>query len=140
MANSAARQGEQQGLDARLADVEARESAVAAAQTALLKAEDMLRKVTESALKEKAEYQAAAKTASHDADLVYKAECAARVTAEERAAVAEAKLREVEAKLAAVETQGAPGGAASSASSWSCTQTCLPCIAGVIIGAMLVAR
>lgn len=139
MANSAARQGGEQNLEARLADVEARESAVASAQTALLKAEDMLRKVTESALKEKAEYQAAAKTASRDADIVYKAECAARVTADERAAAAETKLREVEAKLAAAE--GAPGGAASSTPPlWSCTQTCLPCIAGLIIGAMLVAR
>eukprot|EP01043_Picozoa_sp_COSAG02_P072151 COSAG02_NODE_13477_length_1389_cov_2.460465_4_plen_41_part_01 len=41
MANSAARQGGEQNLEARLADLEARESAVASAQTALLKAEDM---------------------------------------------------------------------------------------------------
>ena len=141
MATSAARQGAQQGLEARVADVEAREAAVAAAQTALLSAENMLRKVTESALQEKAEYQAAAKNASREADLVYKAECAARVKADERAAAAEAKLEQLEMRLAAAQGQGGQGGAGSSATPlWSCTQLCLPCIAGAFVGAMLVAR
>ena len=138
MADSAAQQGAQGGLAARLADVEARESAVASAQAALLKAEDMLRKVTESALKEKAEYQAAARAASREADIEYKAECAARVKAEERAAAAEAKLEQVEARLAAAEKHGAVD--ASAPSMCSCTQVWLPCIAGLAIGAMLVAK
>lgn len=128
----------EQGLEARLADVVARESAVVAAQSALLKAEDMLRKVTESALKEKAEYQAAAKAASRDADLEYKAECAARLKAEERASAAEAQVAQVEAKLAAAGTQG--GGSSSAPPLCSCTHVWLPCMAGAAVGALLVAR
>ena len=127
MASSA---GAAQGLEARLEDVAAREAAVATAQGALLKAEDMLRKVTESALQEKAEYQAAARAASREADLLYKAECAARAAAEERAVAAEAALAATQAG----------GGQASSPRLGSCTQTWLPCIAGVVIGAMLVAK
>ena len=161
--------GGQQALDKRMEEVKSREQAVAQAQTALVKAEEMLRNVTggdrspprppphpslltrrdgiaEAALREKAEYQAAAKASSREADLVYKAECAARVAAEERAQAAERRLAALQAAASAEAASdaaaqrgggsegapqaGEPGGGVKAA--------VLPCVLGAVLGALTV--
>lgn len=92
----------------------------------------------ESALKEKAEYLTAAKSSSREGDKLYKAECAARVAAEERALAAEARLAALE-QGAGGAAVAAPPAAAAVPSLCSCT-TAVPCLAGIAIGAILVVR
>ena len=159
--------GGQQALDKRMEEVKSREQAVAQAQTALVKAEEMLRNVTggdrspprppphpslltrgdgiaEAALREKAEYQAAAKASSREADLVYKAECAARVAAEERAQAAERRLAALQAAApsdAAAQRGGGSEGAPQpqgGESGGGAKAAVLPCVLGAVLGALTV--
>ena len=159
--------GGQQALDKRMEEVKSREQAVAQAQTALVKAEEMLRNVTggdrsppppptppllltrgdgiaEAALREKAEYQAAAKASSREADLVYKAECAARVAAEERAQAAERRLAALQGSVPAASDAAAQRGGGSEGvpqggeSGGGAKAAVLPCVLGAVLGALTV--
>ena len=97
--------------------------------------------LAEAALREKAEYQAAAKASSREADLVYKAECAARVAAEERAQAAERRLAPLQAASDAAAQRGgseeAPQPQAGE-SGGGAKAAVLPCALGAVLGALTV--